>query len=89
MNFPDKLQINIENYPENKDFKIGCHPMCVKGSGLSFLDLPLSQFKRDSKFRKFGESILKEYSLDPKKYTLIYNIEPEWSNYFTLEKINK
>ena len=50
MNFPDKIQINIENYPENKDFKIGCHPMCVRGSGLSFLDLPLSQFKRDSKF---------------------------------------
>ena len=86
MQFPEKYEIPEEKNPENNEYKIGGPSMYVVGSGLGFRDTPLSLFKRGSKFRLYGESILKKYDYDPNKYTLIYHIEPEWLHYFTLSK---
>lgn len=86
MQFPEKYEIPIEKYPENLEYKMGGPSMYVMRSGLRFRDTPLSQFKRGSKFRTYGESILKEYNYDPNEYTLIYHIEPEWVHYFTISK---
>tara|TARA_X000000950_G_scaffold288528_1_gene405761 strand:- start:2654 stop:2920 length:267 start_codon:yes stop_codon:yes gene_type:complete len=88
MNFPEKLEIPFEKYPKDEEYKIGCNIMYYNKKGLSFKSVPLSQFKRNSAFRLYGESIIKDYNYDLSKYTLMYNIENEWYNYFTLVKIN-
>lgn len=88
MTFPDKIEIPFDKYPKNDEYKIGHHAMNYNKKGITFKNIPLSQFKRNSNFRLYGESILKKYNYDINKFTLIYNYEPEWFNYFTLTKIN-
>lgn len=86
--FPEKYELKIEEYPKNKEYKMGGPSWIVKYDNFIVRPEPLSSFKRDSKFRLFGLSLLKKYDLDPNKYTLIFNNEPEWYSYFTLTKIN-
>tara|TARA_Y100000991_G_C21710608_1_gene237742 strand:- start:170 stop:433 length:264 start_codon:yes stop_codon:yes gene_type:complete len=86
MTFPEKYEIPIDKYPKNSEYKMGGPSMYVVKGGLGFRDTPLSQFKRESIFRLYGETILKDHNYDIEKYTLIYHTEPEWSNYFTLSK---
>ena len=88
MIFPEKIEIPLNKYPKNEEYKIGHHSMYYNKKGISFKNIPLSQFKKNSNFRLYGESILKDFNIDKNKYTLIYNYEPEWFNYFTLAKIN-
>ena len=88
MIFPEKIEIPFNKYPKNEEYKIEHHPMHYNLKGLVFNNIPLTQFKKNSNFRLYGESILKSYNYDINKFTLIYNYEPEWLNYFTLAKIN-
>ncbi len=86
MNFNEKIEIPVNKYPENDEYKTGGPAMYISGNGLRCRELPLSQFKKNSKFRIYGENILKQYNYDPNEYTLILHHEPEWFNYFTLAK---
>jgi hypothetical protein len=86
MTFPEKIEIPREKNPKDIEYKLGGPSLDFKGSGIAYKDMPLSQFKRGSEFRLYGESILKKYNYDPNEYTLIFHIEPEWLNYFTLSK---
>ena len=86
--FPEKYELKIEEYPENKDYKMGGPSWTVESNSFTVRPEPLSSFIRGSKFRLFGMNLLKKYNLDPNKYTLIYNTSPEWYSYFTLAKIN-
>ena len=37
----------------------------------------------------YGISILQKFNLNINEWTLVYNVNPEWSNYFTLKNIYK
>ncbi len=86
--FPEKLELQIEEYPKNEDYKSGEPAWIVQYGNFIIRPEPLSSFKRNSKFRLFGLNILKKYNLDPNDYTLIYNRELEWLSYLSLSKFN-
>ena len=85
--FPNKIELTRDKYPAKEDFKSGGPASIVENSSYIIRPEPLSSFKRGSKFRLFGESILNLYDLDFSKYTLIFNSHPEWYSYFTLSKL--
>tara|TARA_B100000902_G_C27286323_1_gene904611 strand:+ start:1237 stop:1500 length:264 start_codon:yes stop_codon:yes gene_type:complete len=86
--FPEKYELKIEEYPKNEEYKMGGPSWIVQTSNFIVRPEPLSSFKRDSKFRLFGNNLLKKFNIDSNCYTLIYNNEPEWFSYFTLSKLN-
>ena len=49
----------------------------------------LNAFKESSNIYKYGISILQKFNLNINEWTLVYNVNPDWSNYFTLKNIYK
>jgi len=46
----------------------------------------LSAFNKSSNIYKYGINILQKFNLDINEWTLVYNVNPEWCNYFTLKE---
>ena len=57
--FPEKLELSIDQYPNNIEYKSEGPSWIVLNGKFVVRPEPLSSFKRDSKFRLLGENILK------------------------------
>lgn len=85
--FPEKLFLNKNQIPKNNEYKAN-EPSYTSSykSGYQIRDEPLSAFKKDSKYRLFGEQLLKDYNYDKNEYTLFLHLDFEWLPFLYIQK---